>query len=86
MIQRQLGLAQQLLPEAEAGQLALIEGGPINPVKAVKPLLRQASDTQHVGPRRGVRWSGQYDSIVEDHRAQSQSSSLAFSVRPCNVD
>src|ERR1035437_6471669 len=86
MIRRQAGIAQKLLPVANAGQLALIEGGAIGPVKWLETLLGQAGDAQQVGPRRSVGGSSQYNSIVEDHRAQSQSSSLTFSVRPCNVE
>src|ERR1035437_4392519 len=75
MIRRQAGIAQKLLPVANAGQLALIEGGAIGPVKWLEALLGQAGDAQQVGPGRSVGWASQNDSIVEDHRAQSQSSS-----------
>ena len=83
LIVRHLCFAQKLLPKGDAGQLAFVVGGPVGPVEAVKPLLRQVRDAQQVGPRGGVRWSGQYNSIVEDNCAQSQSSSP---VRPCNVE
>src|ERR1035437_5880968 len=88
MIRRQAGIAQKLLPVANAGQLALIEGGAIGPVKWFETLLGQAGDAQQVGPGRSVGWSSQNNSIVEDHRAQSQSSSPKhlWIARPCNVE
>ena len=61
-----------LLPKGLAGELALVEGVAIGPVEGVKTRRRQARDAHHRRVRRGVWRTGQYHSVVENHRAQSQ--------------
>jgi len=74
--QLEAGLTNELLPKGEAGELAFVIGVAISPVEALETLEGQASDAEQGVMGRRVRWSGQYHSIVEDNRAQTQGSSM----------
>ena len=69
------GVAEKLLPEGDAGELAFVVGVAVGPVEALEAVPRQAGDAHQGGVRLGVGRAGQYHSIVEDHRAQSQCAS-----------
>ena len=66
------GVASELPPEREAGELSLVVSVPVGPVEASKrsagrPVMRTSAACAV-----GVRRASEYHSIVEDHRAQSQ--------------
>ena len=76
-------VADDLLPECEPGELALVVGVAVGPVErfesiAGRPVMRSMASCAS-----GVRLSGENHSIVEDDSAQSQCSSLNA---PCMVE
>ncbi len=69
---RHAGIAEKLLPEGDTGELAFVVGVAVGPVEALKAVQRQPGEAQQGGVRLGILRPGQYHSIVEDNRAQSQ--------------
>ena len=71
-VEIEAGFAQELLPEGDAGELAFVVGVAVGPVEGFEAVGGQAGDADHGIVRFGVWVAGQYHSVVEDHRAQSQ--------------
>src|SRR6185437_4214578 len=82
--QAQSSIVDQLFPEAQSGEFALVVGMAIGPVEALKAFSFKSGDAHHFRVRMRIRRPGEYHSEVEDYRAQTQAASQGPS--PCMVE
>lgn len=60
------GVASDLIPVGEGGEIAAVVGVTMGPVGGVKLLLVEVGDGTHAGPCGGVGWAGQNHAVVKE--------------------
>ena len=79
-VEVEFGVADNVLPELEAGEFAFIVCVAVGPVEGFKLIVRKAGDAEHGVMRFDARLSSENHSIIEDDGAQRQGSSYECAV------